>query len=159
MTDQFTEQLIKGRIAETVFERMFREETKYDIYPLGYEYTLPILKQVRDALLHQEHKATLERILSNFDNTPDYLLVKADKSSVYIVEVKYQSLFDEKRIVSAAKKINERWDPAWLFVATKEGFYFDSCHDIVNHNAIRPFDWIPQPTQHDYLELLKRMEP
>ena len=35
--NRFPENLIKGRIAERVFELMFREGADYDVYPLGYE--------------------------------------------------------------------------------------------------------------------------
>jgi hypothetical protein len=40
--NDFPENLMKGRIAETVFELMFREKTAFDVYPLGYEHTIPI---------------------------------------------------------------------------------------------------------------------
>lgn len=158
MAEDFNEKLIKGRIAETVFERMFREQTKFDIYPLGYEYTLPILQQVKDEISHNEKKAVIQKILENFDDSPDYLLVKPDKSEVYTVEVKYLQEFNLERIVKDALSINERWHLTWLFVATKDGFYFDTCNKIVEYNKIHPLDWVSITNQQKYLKLIQEFE-
>ena len=158
MADNFSENLIKGRIAETVFERMFREETKFDMYPLGYEYTMPILQQVKNELLHQEKKDTIQSILDNVDDLPDYLLVKSDKSELYMVEVRYLEAFDLKKILNAAEKINSRWHPAWLFEATKDGFYFDACQSIITHKKMKPLDWVDINAQQKYLKLIQDFE-
>lgn len=88
--NDFPANLIKGRIAETIFELMFREATDYEVYPLGYEHTTPILKEYRDHP-NQQHKDILSKVLDNFDSTPDFLLTNADKSEIYLVEVKYRT--------------------------------------------------------------------
>lgn len=159
--NNFPEQLIKGRIAETVFEQMFREGTDYDIYPLGYENTIPILRQFRDHPEHQQHKEIIYRILNNFDSTPDFLIVKPDKSKLYLVEVKFIGHYDAQRINEIAHKIRERWDPIYLFIATFERFYLDTCNDIINHNGEPTHltvEWIKQELQQKYLKLIQEFE-
>jgi hypothetical protein len=86
MRHDFAENLIKGRIAETVFELMFREATHFDVYPLGYEHSIPILRQVRDHLPDQTLE-TIKRVIENVSTTPDFLLMLPDKTQVYLGRV------------------------------------------------------------------------
>lgn len=82
LQNNFPANLIKGKIAETVFELMFREATDFDIYPLGYEHTTPILRQYRDHP-NQQPKEILNKVLDNFDNTPDLCLpAQTNKKSI-----------------------------------------------------------------------------
>lgn len=46
---EFARELIKGRIAETVFEQMIKHEERFTVIPFGYEHTMPLLAQ------HQHH--------------------------------------------------------------------------------------------------------
>jgi hypothetical protein len=78
----FTRNLLKGKIAETIFEQMFRRLGKFDIVPLGYEHTTPELAQYQ----HLNH---VKQVLDNIRNVPDFALVSQNKGSVYLVEVKY----------------------------------------------------------------------
>jgi hypothetical protein len=39
--EEFIKDLVKGKIAEIIFEQMFRESGRYTILHSGYEYTLP----------------------------------------------------------------------------------------------------------------------
>lgn len=162
MPNNFPENLIKGRIAETVFEQMFREWKGFDVYPLGYEYTLPILKQFKDDLFHQPHKDTIEKILHNFDTAPDFLLVKPDKSELFVVEVKYQEVYTHEYILQYAAELKAKWNPAWLFVATKTSFHFSPANEIIN-NPTTPMPplaktWIPPETQQKYQKLIQEFE-
>lgn len=160
--NDFQEDLIKGRIAETVFEQMFRETTNYDVYPLGYEHTVPILCQFRDHyeyVKHEENRETIKKILDNFSNAPDFLITKPDKSKLYIVEVKYRSSYNAKEIEEIAAKIKEKWEMVWLFLATKERFYFGSCTDTIKNNGqMKYFDWISPEKQQKYLKLIQEYE-
>ena|SRR5260221_13425667 len=143
--NNFPENLIKGRIAETVFEQMFRQGSDFDIYPLGYEYTIPILRQFHDHPKFQQHKEIIDKILRNFNNSPDFLFVKPDKSNLFVVEVKYLEMYNQDQVMSYAEEVNAKWDPAWLFLATKSAFYFDSCNDIIHHKpncSLLGYDWI-----------------
>lgn len=55
----FIKDLIKGKIAEIIFEQMFRESARYTILHSGYEYTLPELAQYQHLA---EVKAVIENI-------------------------------------------------------------------------------------------------
>src|SRR4051812_20853801 len=113
----FPENLIKGRIAETIFELMFREATSFDVYPLGYERTIPILRQFRDhhSVMQSEMVST---VIDNLSDTPDFLATLPDKTQVYLVEIKYRREVHTSEIISIATKIYARWHPATLFVAS-----------------------------------------
>jgi hypothetical protein len=157
----FPENLIKARIAETVFDQMFREGTDFDIYPLGYEHTIPILSQFRDKSENQYNKEIINKILDNFDNIPDFLMVKPDKSELYLVEIKYRNEYDAKEIQNIAQKIRERWNPVYLFLATKQRFYFDWCKDIIEHNGEMTHlkeELITHELQQKYLKLILEFE-
>jgi hypothetical protein len=157
--NHFAENLIKGRIAETVFELMFREKTEFDVYPLGYEHTIPILRQFRDHKTTRESKMIRE-VSENLSHTPDFLLCLPDKTDVYLVEVKYRREMKVTEILRIAKKIHERWRPVKLFLATLAGFYFDTCQQILETQSIQrlPEYLIPKETQEYYLNLLRRFE-
>jgi hypothetical protein len=154
----FPENMIKGRLAETVFELMFREGTEFDIYPLGYEHSIPILYQFRDHPKYKEHRSLIDKLINNFNDTPDFLIVKSDKSRVYAVEVKYQAQYNQEEIMRIAEKVNQKWDLAWFFLATNGGFFFDPINNVLNHkNQISPLSptWIPAELQEKYLKLIQ----
>src|SRR5262249_17675797 len=112
----FARQLIKGRIAEVIFERMIRDEGRYTVIPFGYEQTVPTLAQY-------QHLAQIRQVMDNISDAPDFVLVSDDKTSVYLVEVKYRSAMHTDDIQGIASALLKRWDPSWLFVATPDGFY------------------------------------
>jgi hypothetical protein len=157
--NHFAENLIKGRIAETIFELMFREKTAFDVYPLGYERSIPILRQFRD---HQgaTQSETVSAVIDSLSDTPDFLLVLPDKTQVYLVEVKYRWELKVSEIIRIAAKLHDRWHLAALFVATLQGFYYDSCAAIMQHKEIMSLadNLIPKDTQAYYLSLLRRFE-
>jgi hypothetical protein len=157
--NHFAENLIKGRIAETVFELMFREATSFDVYPLGYERSIPILRQFRDHPDHIQAEFT-KAVIENLSDTPDFLLTLPDKTQVYLVEVKYRRELKVAEMIRIAATLHERWHPATLFVATLSGFFYDSCEAIVKHGEILPLadNLIPKDTQEYYLSLLRRFE-
>jgi hypothetical protein len=140
---------------------MFRVATHFDVYPLGYEHTMPILREFRDHPEVGHHKAVIERILDNFNNTPDFLLVKPDKSEIFLIEVKFRHEFSKNNILEIANDIRTRWNPVYIFLATPEGFYFDTCNEILNKEGeITPLSetWIPKHYQQTYLNLLNKFE-
>lgn len=160
--NNFPENLIKGRIAETIFELMFREVTDFEVYPLGYEHTTPILRQYRDQSDHiQPHKEILDKVLANFSNAPDFLLTKPDKSEIYIVEVKYRHTPKDEDILEIAKDLNQSWHPSNLFLATSQGFFYNTCYTIQsNQGQIQPLkeSIISKEKQEYYHTLLMRFE-
>lgn len=159
--NDFPENLIKGRIAENIFELMVRESGKFDIYPLGYEHTTPILCQYRDHP-NQQHKDIINKVLDNYDSSPDFLLTNHDKSEVYLVEVKYRSQYNQDEVLKIAEEINNRWNPVYLFLATPDKFYYDLCRRVIEKRGnIDPLQEriIPADRQKFYVDLLMRFEP
>jgi hypothetical protein len=159
ISEQFAYGLIKGKIAELIFELMFREAGKFNPIRSGYEYTVPELTQYRG-------HAEVERVLDNISNAPDFVLISKERNGngnveVFTVEVKYRARLEGNDIVEMATKVLEHWDPSWLFIATLDGFYFAPCNAILNnHGAVSPLsdEWIPARIQKKYLEILRDFE-
>ena len=155
MSLNFSKQLIKGRIAETIFEEMFRISEEFTIIPLGYEHTTPILAQ------YQGH-AQIKEVLDNIRSAPDFALISQDKSQVYLVEVKYRGNPTDTAILEIAEETKTRWNPCFLFVATQDKFYFTSCNQIIaNKGTMDELSerWIKEDVQREYLSLLKEFIP
>lgn len=153
---KFSHELIKGKIAELIFELMFRESGKYTTLRFGYEYTLPELAQY-------QHLLEVKKVLDNIHNAPDFILISnnRDKKEVYIVEVKYRSQRDHREIKEIAQNILKTWNPSWLFVASPDGFFFEPCNTVVkNEGKIGPLyeTWVPKSVMSKYLELLNDFE-
>ncbi|MDD5430946.1 MAG: hypothetical protein PHP03_01860 [Candidatus Pacebacteria bacterium] len=156
MTDhiKFSKELIKGRIAEIVFEQMFRESGNFTILRFGYEYTLPELAQF-------QHSVELQKVLENMRHTPDFVLISQSKKEVYLVEVKYRSNYYEDEIKQIAEETLKKWDPSFLFLATPKGFFFGPCNTIVTDNGkigVLYDKWASKEIQEKYLELLNEFE-
>lgn len=148
----FTENLLKGRIGEFIFQEMFGESDKFTILPFGYEHAFPILAQ------HKKQKE-IESVLKFIRRAPDFALVSSTEQKVYLVEVKYRKTYDKWKFKRIAQEINKEWDPSWLFIATRKGFYFSLCRDIINNNGdIEPLseEWVKPKLQAQYLELLNK---
>ena len=151
MSATFTHKLIKGKIAELIFDQMFREIDRFTIIPFGYESTLPEIAQ-------SSHLVEYKYVLDQIRTSPDFAMVSHDKTEVFLVEVKYFHQYNEKEINEAAKKIHSKWRVIWLFVATPDGFYFDSCMNVINSNGkILPLSstWISTQIQNEYLRVLR----
>ena len=130
MSIEFSRKLIKGRIAEVIFEQMIREEGRYTVIPFGYEHTMPTLAQYR-------HLAKIQAVINNISEAPDFALISDDKTEVFLVEVKFQTGLNFEEIRLAAQKLLERWDYPWIFVATPDGFYCGMCEWIVKEEKIK----------------------
>lgn len=151
---EFTRKLIKGKIAETVFEQMMREMGKYAVIPFGYEHTVPTLAQY-------QHIVQVKEVIENIKDAPDFALVSEDKTKIYLVEVKYQESPSCASVVEHASGLLKRWNPSWLFVATPLGFYCAPCKKIVeNKGEMSKLSekWVEETIQREYLELLNEFE-
>ena len=149
--NDFGHELIKGKIAEIIFELMFRESGKFSVFRFGYEYTEEYLAQHR-------LKTKFPQVINNISDSPDFLLITEDKSQVYLVEVKYSSRLFKQDMVKIADKLNKRWEPAYLFVVSKDGFYFDPANTIINRKGeIKKLSekWISQGIQNINFALAK----
>jgi len=147
----FSRKLIKGKIAEFIFEQMFRTSEEFTIIPIGYEHTIPELAQY-------QHHVQIQKVLSNIRQAPDFVLISQDKAKVFLVEVKYRNEFTKEEILDIAKNTLASWDPCFLFVASKDNFYFSPCSSIVTNNGdieILRESWVKKETQAEYLSLLK----
>lgn len=96
-------------------------------------------------------------VLKFFEHNPDFILFKKDKSSLYLVEVKYRHELDLERVREIAEEEVKQSDHIWLFLATPNGFFFSQCKDIVRTGAIQPLSpkWVSPEIQRGYLGLLK----
>ena len=147
----FTHQLIKGKIAELIFAQMVRGTGAYTILEFGYENTLPSLAQMYPK--SKSSAATMEII----KRAPDFTIINHQNKEVHLVEVKYMYEIRRSTVLSIAKKIEKSWKQATLFVATRNGFYFDTVSEIIqNKGEMKPFKHpkIPAKVQTKYVELL-----
>lgn len=149
MNIDFSRKLIKGRIAEVVFEQMIRTEGNYDVIPFGYEHTMPTLAQHR-------HISEVPKIIDNISEAPDFALLSKDKKNIFLVEVKFQRKLNLEEIVKSAEKLLKRWESPWMFIATPDGFYCTSCRYITNDKRINEMseNWVKQEIQDAYKALL-----
>lgn len=147
---QWTNNLIKGKIAEQIFEQMFRKSKDYVVFHYGYEYTAPELINIlgNDPILSDDFEGVRK--------APDFVLIQKDKMAA-LVEVKFRSSLDSVEVLNTANEIDIRWKNSYLFIASKNGLYFDSCKKIIENNGnisnLHP-EIVTQPIQDMYLEIL-----
>lgn len=149
----FTRQLVKGRIAETIFSQMFRESGNYTVLEFGYEKIVPELLQGG----YVEHS----RIIETLRTAPDFAIINNDKRAVRLVEVKYRRRLDPDETLKIAVRMQNSWNPSFLFLCTLDGFYFNNINRIVeNGGLMAPLGtaYIPQETQAQYLRILQDFE-
>ncbi len=89
MQKDWARQHIKGRIAEHIFDEMFRdakfgEERNYTVIPFGYETVMPELMQTVKGTKYKE-------LVNTIRDAPDFALVRHAPTEVLLVEVKYRS--------------------------------------------------------------------
>jgi len=154
--EEFVKDLVKGKIAEIIFEQMFRESGRYTILHSGYEYTLPELAQYG-------YLAEVKAVIENIRNAPDFVLVSEDKKEIYLVEVKYRSHRNSEELKKLCEETLKTWHPCWLFVASPDGFFFEPCSMVVANNGyIGPLvneKFVNLKTRDEYLKLIGRLEP
>lgn len=154
MDINYTRNLIKGKITEVIFEEMFRSTEKLTIIPIGYEHTIPELAQ------YNRH-IHIQQVLKNLKHAPDFALISQDRSQVYLVEVKYRHELNDDEILKIAGDLHDKWNPVFLFLATRQNFYFESCKAIVDNKGsiqLLPDGWIKKEVQMQYLSLLQEFE-
>lgn len=147
----FTQQLIKGKIAELIFAQMVRSTGAYTILEFGYENTLPSLAQMYPR--SESSAATMEII----KRAPDFTIINHNNKEVHLVEVKYMHQIKKSAVLQAARKIEKSWKQATLFIATPTGFYFDTVATIIKNKgdvALFKHVKISLKTQTEYTKLL-----
>ncbi len=153
--ETFARNLVKGKIAETVFAQMLREVGGFTVLEFGYEKVIPELfnrnlenkdvKAIRDIIRH----------------APDFAVINTQKRSVHLIEVKYQKRLSREYALEDAKRMHVSWNPSYLFIATLDGFYFDEITKVIESNGrISPLNHpqIPFEVQERYLKILHDFE-
>lgn len=153
MDINFSRNLIKGKIAEVIFEQMIREEGKYTVVPFGYEHTMPTLAQYRNI-------SEVPEVMDNIADAPDFALISEDKTKIYLVEVKYQQNLDSEKIKECSEKLLARWKSPWIFVATPNSFFCMPCSAVIKNNEMSPLseNWVIQERQAKYLKLMNEFK-
>jgi hypothetical protein len=149
MSYSFARNLVKGKIAETIFAQMLRETKQFTVLEFGYEKIVPELVQQG----YSENNGLVETLRT----APDFAVINKEKREVRLVEVKYRRQYDKQDILQIAERMHATWNPSYLFLATLEGFYFDEVAKIVEREGeIRPLrhPFISPETQQRYLKLL-----
>lgn len=150
----FSRQLIKGKIAETIFEQMLRDVGIFTVLSFGYENILPELAHRHNDVKDDKNvKGAMEVIRK----APDFAVINNETHEVHLVEVKYRYNYNPKEILLQAKRMYETWKPSVLFIATPKGFFFDKVSEIVKNNGeIKRLNHpqISDELQQNYTELL-----
>lgn len=130
---KFTHELIKGKIAEIIFEQMIHNTKGYTVLEFGYE---KVVHQLAKAPKSEEALAMINIVRK----APDYAIVNEDTHNVTLVEIKYMAKRTNGKVNAIAKEIEKSWRHAALFIATPDGFFFDQVDTIIsNKGAIKPF--------------------
>jgi len=151
----FSRKLVKGRIAETLFEQMFRDAGGFTILAFGYESVLP-------ELAHRQHDMQAEETMEIIRRAPDFAVINNKSHEVRLIEVKYMMNPDSSWILRDAQRMYESWKPSYLFLATPVGFFLNKAEHIVERKGVmdRLNDpQIPNELQEKYISLLNQFIP
>ncbi|OGG65436.1 hypothetical protein A3I99_01645 [Candidatus Kaiserbacteria bacterium RIFCSPLOWO2_02_FULL_45_11b] len=130
---KFTHELIKGKIAEIIFEQMIHNTKGYTVLEFGYE---KVVHQLAKAPKSEDARAMIEIVRK----APDYAIVNEDTHNVTLVEIKYMAKRTNGKVNAIAKEIEKSWRHAALFIATPDGFFYDQVDTIIaNKGAVKPF--------------------
>lgn len=151
--EKFARNLVKGKIAETVFAQMLRETGQFTVLEFGYEKIVPELIQQG----YSENNGLVETLRT----APDFAVINKEKREVRLIEVKYRKKLIRDDVLKIAERMHALWNPSFLFIATLEGFYFDEVSKIVDRKGeIRPLlhPYISDDMQDRYLQILRDFE-
>jgi hypothetical protein len=149
----FARNLVKGKIAETIFAQMLREAGDFTVLEFGYEKVIPELVQRG----YKENNITIETLRT----APDFAVINQKTKEVKLIEVKYLRSLNLKYVLKYAKKMSQSWNPSYLFIATLGGFYFDEINNIIkNKGKIASLETpqIKKDLQARYLKILSDFE-
>lgn len=145
----FARNLVKGKIAETIFAQMLRETQEFTVLEFGYEKVIPEIIQRG----YNENNPTVKVLRT----APDFAVINQKTKSVELIEVKYMRNLNSKYVLEDAKRMHESWNPSFLFIATLTGFYFGDIKSIMENNGeINKLDdsQISKDLQDKYLQIL-----
>jgi hypothetical protein len=149
----FARNLVKGKIAETVFAQMLRETGEFTVLEFGYEKVIPELLQ--------QGNGDIDGIVETIRSAPDFAVINRSTRKVHLIEVKYLRNMNEEYMLGHAKRMAKSWNPSYLFVASFGGFYFDDIDTVLKNNGVvSPLQHaqIPIDVQKKYLKILQDFE-
>ena len=147
---EFSRQLIKGKIAELIFDQMLREAGGFTVLAFGYENILP-------ELMHRQHDMKVEQTMEVIRRAPDFAVINNKTHDVHLIEVKYRKQMRPAEVLLLTTRMYESWKPSYLFLATPKGFYFGKVGEIVEAKGkIKPLEHphIGKPLQERYVKML-----
>ena len=151
-TFNFSQQLIKGKVAEMIFEQMLREAGTFTILGFGYEKVLP-------ELMHQQGEIKAKETMEIIRRAPDFAIIDNETHEVHLVEVKFRAHNSASQVLEIATNLQKSWRPAYLFLATPKGFYFGKASEIKEKEGhIYPLHiaHVPEELQKKYIGLLNQ---
>lgn len=149
----FARNLVKGKIAETIFAQMLRSTGAFTVLEFGYEKIIPELVG--------RGKGGDSVMVEALRTAPDFAVINNTTKEVHLIEVKYRASFNNKNIFDIAERMSKNWNPSYLFLASEDGFYFGEVRDLVeNGGDIKRLDHpqIPKATQESFLKILNDFE-
>lgn len=96
-------------------------------------------------------------IIETLRTAPDFAIINNDLKKVRLVEVKYRKHLYPEEILRIAVRMQNSWNPSYMFLCTLDGFYFNSINRIVENGgrmAKLNTQNISQQTQDQYLKIL-----
>jgi hypothetical protein len=144
---KFARNLVKGKIAETVFAQMLRSTGQFTVLEFGYEKIIP-------ELVGRGKGEALR-------TAPDFAVINNKTKEVHLIEVKYRHSFTNGAVKAIAKRMSASWNPSYLFLATESGFYFGEVREIMKRNGkidLLDHPQIPKSTQESFLKILNDFE-
>ena len=149
----FARNLVKGRIAETVFAQMLRSTGSFTVLEFGYEKIIP-------ELVGRGMGGDTE-IVETLRTAPDFAVINNITKEVHLIEVKYRARFINQNVLDKAERMSRNWNPSYLFLAGEEGFYFGEVRSLIeNGGDIKRLDHpqIPYKIQTEFLKILNEFE-
>jgi len=149
----FSRNLVKGKIAETVFSQMFRDSGNFTVLEFGYEKIVPELVQ-------QGYDEKSE-ILETLKTAPDFAVINKNSKEIRLIEVKYRHTLRDDDILKCAQRMLDSWNPSFLFLATQDRFYFDEVKTICDKKGVislLDYSVVSKDLQDKYSKILKDFE-
>jgi hypothetical protein len=149
----FARNLVKGKIAETVFAQMLRSTGEFTVLEFGYEKIIPELVGRGS---HQN-----DDMVEALRTAPDFAVINNKTKEVHLIEVKYRREFTANDVLQIAERMSESWNPSYLFLATGDGFYFGEVKELVEKQgniSLLNHPQIPMETQKEFLQILNDFE-
>lgn len=149
---RFARNLVKGKIAETVFAQMLRSTGQFTVLEFGYEKIIPeLIGRGKDN----------NEMVEALRTAPDFAVINNLTKEVHLIEVKYRANFTKQNVLDIALRMSQSWNPSYLFLASESGFYFGEVRSLVeNGGDIQLLDHpqIPTETQNSFLKILNDFE-